>query len=145
MNCFGSEWPSYIGNWGGLYDGGQGIVCSSIAKGKHHHTRNHHSCRLHAKGRHDCDPHAKGSYSAIGVLVDQCYAQYCAFARLLHQSVSGAQKVKASFLCAFWLLVDGFEVVDLLIELVILWCRVDNLPLLVSCFSKKCLFSLVRI
>jgi hypothetical protein len=52
------------------------------------------------------------------------------------------RKPKHLFFVIFDLLVDGFEVVDLLIEL-ILWCRVDNLPLLVPCFSKKCLFSLV--
>jgi hypothetical protein len=55
------------------------------------------------------------------------------------------RKLKHLFFALFDLVVDGFEVVDLMIELVILWYRVDNLPLLLPCFSKKCLFSLVRI
>jgi hypothetical protein len=45
----------------------------------------------------------------------------------------------------FNLLVDGFKVGNLLIKLIILWCRVDNIPLLVLCFSKNHLFSLVGI
>lgn len=28
-NCFGSDRPSYIGNVGGMYSGGQGVACNS--------------------------------------------------------------------------------------------------------------------
>jgi hypothetical protein len=28
------EWPSYMGNWGGLYEGGHGAACISIARGE---------------------------------------------------------------------------------------------------------------
>jgi hypothetical protein len=33
-NCFGSEYPSYIGSWGGLYDRGYGVACSSADRGE---------------------------------------------------------------------------------------------------------------
>jgi hypothetical protein len=70
---------------------------------------------------------------------DQCAAQYCAFVQMMHRYVFEAQKVEALFLALFNLLMDGLEVMDLLIKFVVLWWRVNNLPLLVSCFSKKLL------
>ena len=31
-NCFGAEWSSYMGSWGGLYEGGHGVACNSVAR-----------------------------------------------------------------------------------------------------------------
>jgi hypothetical protein len=33
-NCFGSECPSYMGSWSGLYDGDHGVAYSSADRGE---------------------------------------------------------------------------------------------------------------
>jgi hypothetical protein len=54
-NCFGSECTSYMGSWGGLYEGGHGVACNSVARGKYHkkqcyHDESHHTICYHGYG-----------------------------------------------------------------------------------------------
>jgi hypothetical protein len=54
-NCFGSKCPSYIGRCGGLYEGGHGVACNFLARGKQHqkqyyHDENRHTIRHHSLG-----------------------------------------------------------------------------------------------
>jgi hypothetical protein len=55
------------------------------------------------------------------------------------------RKMKHLLLALLQLLVDCFEVVDLLIELLVLWFWVDRLPLLVSYLLEKSFVPLVGV
>jgi hypothetical protein len=50
------------------------------------------------------------------------------------------KKMKHLLSALLQLLVDCFEVVDLLIQLLVLWFWVDSLPLLVSCLPEESFF-----
>jgi hypothetical protein len=76
----------------------------------------------------------------ICVMCDDAHLISCLINLLLN-----LKELKHLLFALFNLLVDGFEVVDLPIELIILWCRADSLPLLVLCLSKECFLYLVPI
>jgi hypothetical protein len=63
----------------------------------------------------------------------------------LNNFLLNLQEPKHVFSVFFHLLVDSFEILDLSIKRVILWCQANGLPLLVRCLSKKHFFPLVSV
>jgi hypothetical protein len=51
-NCFGSECPLYMRSCGGLYEGGHGVACNSVARGKHHQKQCYHDESRHTICHH---------------------------------------------------------------------------------------------
>jgi hypothetical protein len=80
------------------------------------------------------------TFLLVGVLRNVVHLLDCIINLLLKP-----REAKHLLFALFNLLVDGFKVVDLLIELIVSWYRTDSLPLLTPCLSEECLFSLVGI
>jgi hypothetical protein len=106
-NCFGSEWPPYIGNYSSLYDGVHGIASTLQLVEKLHRIRNHYDCRIHAKDQHGHGLDAKSSSSSVVLLVVRTIMLYCAFVLKLHRS--GVEKVEASSFCISQLPAGWFQ------------------------------------
>jgi hypothetical protein len=102
--------------------------------GKLRQTRTPQNCTPQDKGRHDCDPHSKGLCSCVGghdALYDAHFFS-CIIDLLL--KLGEPKHLLSSLL---HLLMNSFEVVDLMIKFLISWFRADGLPLLAPCFLKS--------
>jgi hypothetical protein len=51
-NNFRSECTSYMGSCGGLYEGGPGVACNSVSRGKHHQKQCYHDGNRHTICHH---------------------------------------------------------------------------------------------
>jgi hypothetical protein len=102
-----------------------------LLKDKCHHIDRHHDCALWDEGS------SSGMVLQIAHLVVSC----CTNVLMLHQFALKLGNSKHFFFALLDLLLNCFEILDFLIE-VVLWWRVHGLPFLSSCFKKKCFFIL---
>jgi hypothetical protein len=107
-----------MGSWGGLYEGGHGVACNSVARWKHHqkqcyHDESHHTIRHNGLGFLD------------EALFDVTHLFGCFINLFLELSQS-----KHLLPSSLHLLMNSFYIPDFLVKLFFLWCWANSFPFL---------------
>jgi hypothetical protein len=134
-NCLGFECPSYMGSWGGLYDEGHGVAYNSADRGE-----------ASSKAKFPWWKSSIPNVIIIGIILVELCALRSPVLVILGDMTHflsdfidlplKISKTKHLLLFSLDLLMNGFKVPDLLIQLFFLRCRTSSLPFLSSGFAQ---------
>jgi hypothetical protein len=125
-----------MGSWGGLYDGGHGVACSSAAKGEA-------SSKVEALWLKS--PYHASSLNRPSWRSSLCWGLWScsSWTRWRTSSVASSiflLKISQSrhlLLLPLYLLMDYLHIPDLLVQLLVLECWTGGFPLMASSLSKR--------